>query len=51
VSQAERRLAEAANMGMSTAYLAERAVPARVPKGLRAVGVRTIGEMFERVFA
>ena len=51
VSQAERRLAEAANMGMSTAFLAERAVPARVPKGLRAVGVRTIGEMFERVFA
>ena len=51
VSQAERRLAEAANMGMSTAYLAERAVPARVPKGLRAVGVRTIAEMFERVFA
>ncbi len=51
VSQAERRLAEAANMGMSTAFLAERAVPARVPKGLRAIGVRTIGEMFERVFA
>ncbi|CAN5918066.1 DNA repair protein RadA [soil metagenome] len=51
VSQAERRLAEAANMGMRTVYLAERAVPARVPKGLRAVGVRTIAEMFERVFA
>jgi DNA repair protein RadA/Sms len=51
VSQAERRLAEAANMGMSTVYLAERAVPARVPKGIRAVGVRTIADMFERVFA
>ena len=51
VSQAERRLAEAANMGMGTAYLAERAVPARVPKGLRAIGVRTIAEMFERVFS
>jgi DNA repair protein RadA/Sms len=51
VSQAERRLAEAANMGMRTVYLAERAVPARVPKGLGAVGVRTIAEMFERVFA
>ena len=50
VSQAERRLAEAANMGMATAYLAERAVPPRVPKGLRAIGVRTIGDMFERVF-
>ncbi len=51
VSQAERRLAEAANMGMKTAYLAERAVPARVPAGLRAVGVRTIAELFEQVFA
>jgi DNA repair protein RadA/Sms len=51
VSQAERRLAEAANMGMTTAYLSERAVPKRVPKGLEAVGVRTIGDLFERVFA
>ena len=51
VSQAERRLAEAANLGMTTAYLAERAVPARVPKGLKAVGVRTISDLFERVFA
>jgi DNA repair protein RadA/Sms len=51
VSQAERRLAEAANMGMTTAYLAERTVPKRVPKGLKAVGVRTIAELFERVFA
>jgi DNA repair protein RadA/Sms len=51
VSQAERRLAEAANMGMTIAYLAERAVPTRMPKGLRPIGVRTIGEMFERIFA
>ncbi len=50
VSQAERRLAEAANMGMTTAFLAERAVPTRIPKGLRAVGVRTIADLFERVF-
>ncbi|MES2179626.1 MAG: DNA repair protein RadA [Gemmatimonadota bacterium] len=51
VSQAERRLAEAANMGMTIAYLSDRAVPARPPKGLRAVGVKTIGELFEKVFA
>ena len=50
VSQAERRLAEAANMGMTTAFLAERAVPKRVPKGLRAVGVRTIADLFRLVF-
>jgi DNA repair protein RadA/Sms len=50
VSQAERRLAEAANMGMTTAYLAERTVPKRVPKDLRVVGVRTIADLFERIF-
>ena len=51
VSQAERRLAEAANMGMSTVYLAERAVPRRVPAELRVVGARTISSLFEQVFA
>jgi len=50
VSQAERRLAEAANMGMTTAYLAERAIPKRIPSGLRPIGVRTIAELFERIF-
>jgi DNA repair protein RadA/Sms len=51
VSQVERRLAEAANMGMKTVYLAERAVPQRSPKGLRVVGARTIGSLFETIFA
>jgi len=37
-------------MGMTTAYLAERAIPKRVPSGLRPVGVRTIAELFERIF-
>lgn len=50
VAQAERRLAEAAKMGMTTAYLAQRGVPKRVPPGIRAVGVRTIRELFERLF-
>src|SRR4051812_36082478 len=50
VSQAERRLAEAANMGMTTAYLAERAIPKRAPNGLRPIGVRTIADLFERIF-
>jgi DNA repair protein RadA/Sms len=51
VSQSERRLGEAAKMGMTTAYLAERAVPKRMPRDIRAVGVRTIGELFQRLFA
>jgi hypothetical protein len=37
-------------MGMTTAYLAERAVPKRIPRELRAVGVRTIADLFERIF-
>ena len=51
ISQVERRLAEAARMGMTTAYLAERAAPKRVMKELRVVGVRTIGDLFGRLFA
>jgi DNA repair protein RadA/Sms len=51
VSQTERRLAEAAKMGMTRAYLAERGVPSRATKGIQAIGVRTVRDLFERVFA
>jgi DNA repair protein RadA/Sms len=51
VSQSERRLAEAAKMGMTRAYMAERGVPKRAPREIQAVGVRTVGEMFQRLFA
>ncbi len=51
VSQTERRLGEAAKMGMRTAYLAERGAPKRNVADIRVVPVRTIGELFERVFA
>jgi DNA repair protein RadA/Sms len=50
VSQTERRLAEAAKMGMHTAYMSDRGVPKRVPSGVRAIGVRTIGDLFDRIF-
>ena len=51
VSQTERRLAEAAKMGMTVAYVAERGVPRRAPAGIRAVGVKTVRELFERIFS
>lgn len=51
VSQPERRIAEAANLGMGRIYLAERGVPKRVTRDIEVVGVRTIGELFQRVFA
>ncbi len=50
VSQSERRLAEAAKMGISTAFMSQRSVPSRVPKGIRPVGVRTIAELFSHLF-
>ncbi|HVE79097.1 MAG TPA: DNA repair protein RadA, partial [Gemmatimonadaceae bacterium] len=51
VSQTERRLGEAAKMGMSRVYLSERSVPRRPSRDIEAVGVRTIRELFERLFA
>jgi len=50
VSQADRRIAEAANLGMRTVYLAERAVPKRGARDVRVVGVRTIADLFARLF-
>ncbi len=50
VSQSERRLGEAAKMGMTAAYMAHRAIPARVPKGIRPIGVKTIAELFGHLF-
>jgi DNA repair protein RadA/Sms len=51
VSQAERRVAEAANMGMTRVFLSDRGVPRRTTRDVTIVGVRTIGELFQRLFA
>jgi DNA repair protein RadA/Sms len=50
VSQSERRLAEAAKMGIGTAYMAKRSIPSRVAKGIKPVGVRNIAELFASLF-
>jgi DNA repair protein RadA/Sms len=50
VSQIERRLAEAAKLGMTTAYVADRSVPSRSPDGLRAVGVASLHSLFSQLF-
>ena len=50
VSQSERRLAEAAKMGITTAFMSKRSVPTRLPKGIRPVGVRTVAELFSHLF-
>ena len=53
VSQVERRVAEAANMGMTQVYVAERGVPKRAAatRDVQVTGVRTIAELFQRLFA
>ncbi len=48
VSQVERRLAEAAKLGMNLAYLSDRAIPRRVPEGMRLVGVKTLADVLQR---
>ncbi|HJQ09783.1 MAG TPA: DNA repair protein RadA [Gemmatimonadaceae bacterium] len=50
VSQAERRLGEAAKMGMTTAFLAERGIPKRPTRGIELVGVLTINDVFRHLF-
>jgi hypothetical protein len=35
---------------MTTAYMAERGIPKREAKGIEVVGVRTIGDLFGRLF-
>ena len=51
VGQVERRLAEAARMGFTTAYLAPRAVPRAVPAGIRVQGAEDVRSLVARVFA
>lgn len=48
VSQVERRLAEAAKLGMTTAFLSDRALPRRSPGDMQLVGVRTLTDVLQR---
>jgi DNA repair protein RadA/Sms len=48
VSQVERRVAEAAKLGMTMAFLSERAIPRRVPADMQIVGVRTLQDVLQR---
>jgi DNA repair protein RadA/Sms len=50
VSQIERRLGEAAKMGMRVAYVAERGMPKRAVPSLRVEGVASLHATFARMF-
>jgi DNA repair protein RadA/Sms len=49
VSQVERRVAEATNMGMKRVYVSERSMPRRPIAGV--VGVKTVRDVFQQLFA
>ena len=51
VSQLERRLGEAEKMGLPRAFVAQRGMPRQSPRAMQVTGVRTIGELFTRLFA
>jgi DNA repair protein RadA/Sms len=52
VSQVERRVAEATNMGMKRVFVSERSMPKRAGAGTNGlVPVRTVHDLFQRLFA
>ena len=50
VSQVERRVGEAANMGLERVYLSERGMPRKAARDVELVPVRTIQDLIRRVF-
>jgi DNA repair protein RadA/Sms len=50
VSQSERRLAEASQLGFRTVYLSKRGLPRRAPDGLRVVGIESLDRLFQELF-
>ena len=50
VSQVDRRLAEAAQLGFRTAYLSGRGAPRKAPDGIRVVPVDTLDTLFRHLF-
>jgi DNA repair protein RadA/Sms len=50
VSQVERRVGEAANMGLERVFLAERGMPRKATRDVELIPVRTIQDLMRRVF-
>jgi DNA repair protein RadA/Sms len=50
VSQIERRIAEAANLGLKRVYLSERGVPKRASRDVELIAVRTVQDLLKRTF-
>jgi DNA repair protein RadA/Sms len=50
VTQTERRLTEAAALGMRRAFVGERSVPRQTPSGLQVIGLRSVADCFQQLF-
>ncbi|HEY7396640.1 MAG TPA: DNA repair protein RadA, partial [Gemmatimonadaceae bacterium] len=50
VSQIERRIAEASNLGLKRVYLSERGVPKRASRDVELITVRTVQDLLKRTF-
>jgi DNA repair protein RadA/Sms len=50
VGQVDRRVAEAARMGFTRAFVSPRGVPRQAPAGLRIVETADVRELIERLF-
>jgi len=51
VTQTERRIAEAAQLGFTAAYVSDRGVPTRAPQEFAVRPVASLGELFSQLFA
>jgi DNA repair protein RadA/Sms len=51
VTQTERRIAEAAQLGFTTAYVSDRGAPARAPHEFAIRAVASVRELFTQLFA
>jgi DNA repair protein RadA/Sms len=50
VSQLDRRIGEAANLGLTTAFVSARGGAKRLPRGMEIVPVPTVSDLFTRLF-
>ena len=50
VSQLERRLAEAARLGLTRAYVARTSGKVKAPSGLQVIGVANVRDLLDTIF-
>ncbi len=51
VSQLERRLAEAARLGLTRAYVSKTSTQVKAPAGLRVIGVANVRDLLDTIFS